>query len=99
MPVEPHVFLSCGRPDKGLALQISSELWCHRIECYNYLAKPVMDGLGSDGDHLKHIFAGRGLRMQSTGCNAPARSISRDDTRGRRRDGRCCVRFTRLPPN
>ena len=61
MAVEPHVFLSYGRPDKGLALQISSELWRHRIECYNYLAKPVMDRLGSDGDHLKHIFAARFL--------------------------------------
>lgn len=61
MPVEPHVFLSYGRPDKGLALRLSSELWRHRIECYNYLAKPVMDRLGSDGDHLKHIFASRFL--------------------------------------
>ena len=61
MPVEPHVFLSYGRPDKGFALQISSELWRNRIECYNYLAKPVMDRLGSDGDHLKHVFATRFL--------------------------------------
>ena len=61
MPVEPHVFLSYGRPDKDLALQLSSELWRHRIECYNYLAKPVMDRLGSDGEHLKHVFATRFL--------------------------------------
>jgi hypothetical protein len=61
MPVEPHVFLSYGRPDKDLALQLSSELWRHRIECYNYLAKPIMDRLGSDGEHLKHVFATRFL--------------------------------------
>jgi hypothetical protein len=59
MPIEPHLFLSYGRPDKELALRISSALWRNRIECYNYLAKPIMEKYGTDTDHSKYLFSTR----------------------------------------
>ncbi len=59
MPIEPHLFLSYGRPDKELALYIASELWSNKIECYNYLAKPIMEHYGTDSDHLKYLLGTR----------------------------------------
>jgi hypothetical protein len=57
LPIEPQLFLSYGRPDSELALRVTSGLWKEHIDCYNYQAKPIMDRLGGDGDHLKYLAA------------------------------------------
>jgi len=51
MAIEPHVFICYGRPDKDAAHALAREFWNNQIECYNYLAKPVEDRLGSQLDH------------------------------------------------
>ena len=55
MPIDPQVFLSYGRPDKELARRITAGLWNNRIDCYNYLAQPIMERLGGDSDHSKYL--------------------------------------------
>jgi len=59
MPVEPQVFLCYGRPDMELAHAIACELWRNRIECYNYLAKPVEDRLGTELPHEAYVLTAR----------------------------------------
>jgi len=59
MAVEPQVFICYGRPDKDVAQQLAGEFWRHRIECYNYMLKPVEDRLGSEIDHRGYIYSTR----------------------------------------
>jgi hypothetical protein len=46
MDAEPQVFIY-GRPDKRMGRQLGR----HRIDCLNYVIKPVEDRLGSKVDH------------------------------------------------
>jgi len=59
MAIEPQVFLCYGRPDKDVAHEIAAEFWRNRIECYNYMSKPVEDRLENEIDHRGYIFATR----------------------------------------
>jgi hypothetical protein len=59
MAVEPQVFICYGRPDQDVAHQIAKAFWSHRIECYNYMLKPVEDRLGSEIDHRGYLYATR----------------------------------------
>ena len=59
MAVEPQTFICYGRPDKDVAQQLAAEFWRHRIECYNYMLKPVEDRLGSEIDHRGYIYSTR----------------------------------------
>ncbi len=57
MAVEPQVFICYGRPDKGIADELAREFWRNRIECYNYLSKPIEDRLGDEIHQRGYIFA------------------------------------------
>ena len=59
MAVEPQVFICYGRPDKDIAHEIAAEFWRNRIECYNYLSKPVEDRVGEEIQHLGYIYSTR----------------------------------------
>jgi hypothetical protein len=59
MSIEPHVFVCYGRPDKDAAYALAHEFWKNQIECYNYLAKPVEDRLGTELDHRGFLKACR----------------------------------------
>jgi hypothetical protein len=60
MAIEPHVFVCYGRPDKDAAYALGHEFWKNRVECYNYLAKPVEDRLGAaELDHRSFLRASR----------------------------------------
>ena len=57
MAVEPQVFICYGKPDKAVAHQLAAEFWRNRIECYNYMSKPVEDRIGSEEvDHRAYIY-------------------------------------------
>lgn len=59
MAIEPQVFICYGRPDKDTAYALAHEFWNNQIECYNYMAKPVEDRLGTEEDHRGFLLACR----------------------------------------
>jgi len=59
MAIEPQVFICYGRPDNTVADALASEFWRNRIECYNYMGKPMEDRLGNELPHLSYIYACR----------------------------------------
>jgi len=59
MAVEPQVFICYGRPDKNVAHALAAEFWRNRIECYNYMGKPVEDRLGTTLPHLSYVYCCR----------------------------------------